>query len=84
MASPALTADEVRERIGFARRRKDELILLNGGDLLGADPHYRQQFVQEFFFHLVGAIEVLAQLVNEPRHLRLDVEDVSAPKVFRL
>jgi hypothetical protein len=83
MASPALTADEVRERLGFARRRKEELILLNDGDLPGADPHHRQQLVQEFFFHLVGAIEVLAQLVNEARNLRLDVEDASAPRVIQ-
>jgi hypothetical protein len=62
MAHVALTAEDVRERLGFARRRKDELIVLNGGNLPSADPHHRQQLVQEFFFHLVGAIEVLAKL----------------------
>jgi len=82
MEHPALTPEEVRERLGFARRRKEELVALNGGDLPGADPHNRQQLVQEFFFHLVGAIEMLAQLVNEVRHLRLDVEDASASAVI--
>jgi hypothetical protein len=83
MAHLALTAEEVRERLGSARRRKAELIALNGGDLPGADPHYRQQLVQELFFHLVGAIEVLAQLVNEARNLGLDVEDASARPVIQ-
>jgi len=83
MAHLALTAEEVRERLGYARRRKEELVALNGGDLPGADPHYRQQLVQEFFFHLVGAIEMLAQFVNEARNLRLDVEEVSASAVIQ-
>lgn len=82
MSRPALTPDEVRERLGFAHRRKEELAALNGGDLAGADPHMRQQLVQEFFFHLVGAIEVLAQLVNEVRNLGFPVEDVSAARVI--
>jgi hypothetical protein len=83
MAHLALPAGEVRERLGSARRRKEELIALNGGDLPGADPHYRQQLVQEFFFHIVGAIEMLAQLVNEARRLGFDVEDASASAVIR-
>jgi hypothetical protein len=83
MAHQPLTDEEVRERLAFARTRKEQLVLLNGGDLPGADPHYRQQLVQEFFFHLVGAIEVLAQRVNEARNLGLDVEDASASAVIR-
>jgi hypothetical protein len=83
MAHPPLTADDVRERLGFARRRKEELLALNGGDFLGADPQYRQQLVQEFFFHLVGAIEVLAQLVNEARNLGIPIEDASARRVSK-
>jgi hypothetical protein len=83
MAHLALTTEEMRERLGFARRRKEELVALNGGDLAGADPHYRQQLVQEYFFHLVGAIEMLAQFVNEARNLGLDVEDASVSRVIQ-
>jgi hypothetical protein len=81
VAHPALTADDVRERLGFARVKRDELVVLNDGDLPSADAQYRQQLVQEFFFHLVGAIEVLSQHVNEARALGLDVEVASASKV---
>ena len=59
-----------------------ELIALNGGDLPGADPQYRQQLVQEFFFHLVGAIDMLAQLVDEARGLNLGIEDASISRVI--
>lgn len=67
-----MTKDMVGERLGFARCRMKELLALNGGDLGGADQAQRQQLVQEFFFHLVGATEVLAQLVAEARHLDMD------------
>ena len=76
-----MDADDVRERLGFAERRLDELLDLNGGDLAGADVHERQQLIQELFFHLIGAIEVLAQLVNEARGLGLDDEDVAVYRV---
>jgi hypothetical protein len=36
-----LTPDDVHERLGFARERIGDLVALNGGDLLGADPHER-------------------------------------------
>src|SRR5947208_17174589 len=76
-----LTADDVQERLSFARRRVADLLVLNGGDLLGADPHERQMLIQEVFFHLVGAIEVFAQLVNEQRNLSQSSEDVSVSKI---
>jgi len=81
MTYTPITPDEVHERLGFARRRMDELLVLNGGDLPGSDVSERQQLVQEFFFHLVGAVEVLAQLVNERRGLGLTVEDASVRRV---
>jgi hypothetical protein len=76
-----MEAGDVRERLDFARRRLAQLLALNGGDLAGADVHERQQLIQEFFFHLIGAIEVLAQLVNEVRVLGLDDEGVSVSAV---
>jgi hypothetical protein len=72
---------DVRERLSFAEKRLNELLTLNGGDLPGADAAERQQLVQEFFFHLVGATEVLAQLVSEVRGLGVETEGVSVRSV---
>jgi hypothetical protein len=76
-----LKADDVRTRLSFARRRIDDLLQLNRGDLLGADGNERQRLTQEVFFHLVGAIEVFAQLVNEQRKLGAASEDVSISRL---
>ena len=76
-----MTKDFVTERLGFAEKRLKEFFALNGGDLAGANPSERQQLLQEFFFHLVSTIEVLAQLVNEIRKLIRDPEDVSVRKI---
>ena len=43
----------------------------------GADGAERQQLIQEFFFHLVSAIEILAQAVNSVRELAIPAERVS-------
>jgi hypothetical protein len=75
--------DDVYERLSFAERRLQELLQLIGGNLSGADTSYRQQLVQEFFFHLVGATDVLAQFVNEVRGLGIDPEVVTIIKVSR-
>src|SRR5690348_3760108 len=81
--SAPLQPDDVRARRDYARTRIDDLLALNGGDLLGADAHERQRLSQEVFFHLVGAIEVLAQLVNDRRHLGLSSEDATTSSVVR-
>jgi hypothetical protein len=78
-----VTPEDVRERLGFAAARQLELLQLNGGDLVRADPRSRQQLVQEFFFHLIGAVEMLAQFVNESRNLGLDEEDATARSVAK-
>lgn len=80
MAAP-LQPDEVCARLRYARIRIDDLLALNGGDLPGADGDVRQRLTQEVFFHLVGAIEVFAQLVNERRNLGYLSEDVSISKL---
>ena len=76
-----LRPEDVRDRLGYARVRINELLALNRGDLPGADAHARQRLTQEVFFHLVGAIEVFAQLVNEQRNLGVASEDVSIGRV---
>ena len=72
----------VNDRLFFAKRRLEELQRLNNGDIAGADPRDRQQLIQEFFFHLVGAIEFLAQVINNSLKLNIPAEEVSARKVF--
>jgi len=62
----------VTNRLLFAKRRLDELTKLGGvnsGTLLQAET---QQRIQEFFFHLVGAIDFLAQAINDDRKLIVD------------
>ena len=69
------------QRIGFAERRLSELLQLNGGDLNGADELQRQQLVQEFFFHLVASIDMLAASVNDSRTLKISEDTITARKV---
>jgi hypothetical protein len=74
---PALSADHAQERLDFAQVRLDEFVSLAGGRLAGADGHERQRLIQEFFFHLLGAADFLAQYVHEARGLGRDIEMVT-------
>ena len=76
--------EEIKTKLSFAERRLRDLCLLNDGDILGADSGERQMLIQEFFFHLVGSIEYLAQWVNEEKYLGLDKNHVSLTKVREL
>lgn len=76
-----LQPDDVRSRLGYGRARIDDLLSLNRGELLGANGNERQRLTQEVFFHLVGAIEVFAQLANERRNLGRASEDVSISRL---
>ena len=78
-----MIAQTVREKLTFAHRRLRDLDTLIEQNHLAADPDARHQLTQEFFFHLIGAIEYLAQLVNEQRALGLVPEDVAMHKVIR-
>lgn len=73
--------EAVRDRLDFAERRLDDLRALNGGDLAGAADSDRQQLIQEYFFHLVGAIDFLAQSINVAREL--DLDHVNVPNVAK-
>ena len=75
----------VIDRLYFAKRRLTDLeeLACNGEDLCGADPKERQQLIQEFFFHLVGAIEFLAQVVNTSKTLKINAEEVTVSKVCK-
>jgi len=75
--------ENVEQRLNSAQKRLDDLRTLNRGNLPGANPWERQQLVQEFFFHLGGAIDVLAQCVNDAKVLGLDSENVSVSSVIK-
>ena len=74
-------SDASKDRLQFAERRLNDLRVLNNGDIAGAPHEERQQPIQEFFFHLVGAIDFLAQHINVARELGLDAEAVTVQKV---
>jgi hypothetical protein len=59
----------------------NELLSLNGGNLPGAKATDKHRLVQEFFFHLVGAVDWAAQVVNERCELHLDPDQVTVPVV---
>ena len=63
MANPAST----RNRLLFAEKRLDNLKSLNNGNIRRANGRERQQLIQEFFFHLVGTIDFLLQVVNQEK-----------------
>ncbi|MGA2523761.1 MAG: hypothetical protein ABSF65_06370 [Candidatus Bathyarchaeia archaeon] len=76
-----MNADAVKDSLSFAHRRLGELKTLNNGDLAGTKPEDRQILIEEFFFHLVGAVEILAQMINNQRTLGLDPERVTVRTV---
>jgi hypothetical protein len=78
-----MAPESIRQKLGFARARLADLEALIAENRLGAEADARQQLTQEFFFHLVGATEYLAQLVNERRSLKLRPEDVVVHKVAK-
>jgi len=75
--------EKINERLTFARQRLEELGEINKkyGDISVAKGTDTQKLIQEFFFHLVGAIDFLAQLVNTSKNLGIDIEDVIVRKV---
>jgi hypothetical protein len=76
-----MVPESVHQKLGFARARLADLEALIADNRLAADPNARHQLTQEFFFHVVGATEYLAQLVNERRSLQLRSEDIAVHKV---
>lgn len=74
-------AESTRNRLYFAEKRLNELKKLNNGKIEGASGKERQQLIQEFFFHLVGSIDFLFQVVNQSRKLCIPEEDVKEPIV---
>ena len=68
-----MDAHTIRQRLSSAALRLTELLaLIRGGDLGGTAADDRDRLTMEFFFHTVGAIEFLAQFINERLNLSLD------------
>ncbi len=61
----------INDCLSFSIRRLKDLENLNNGDIAGADRELREQLVREFFFHLVGAIDFLSQLINTKKNLQI-------------
>jgi hypothetical protein len=78
-----MVPESVEQKLRFARARLADLNALIQDSRFAADPDARHQVTQEFFFHVVGATEYLAQLVNERRSLLLGAERVAVYKVAR-
>lgn len=78
-----MVPESVSQKLRFARVRLADLSVLIQNNRLAADRDARHQLTQEFFFHVVGATEYLAQPVNERRALSLRAENVAVYKVAR-
>jgi hypothetical protein len=78
-----MNVEAVKDSLSFAKQRLDELKKLNDGDLAGAKHENRQPLIQEFFFHLVGAVDILAQVINKKRSLSLCPAQVSVREVLK-
>ena len=78
-----INRQDVEQKLRFARTRLDELLALNDGSLPGADSDDKHRLIQEYFFHLAGSTEVLAQLVNEHRALGFSIDEVSKSTVLQ-
>ncbi len=81
---PSLDYDAVEQRLRFARKRAQDLATLNGGNLLNAEQDVRQQLIQEFFFHLLGAVDYFAAYVDQERGTGLGVDRATIGKLIGL
>ena len=78
-----MNREDVSEKLDFARRRMGDIGELIATRRLAAEPLERQQLLQEFLFHLVGAIDLVGQFVNEVRGLGMSIEEVTISEVTR-
>ncbi len=76
-------SDTVYMKLEFANNRLKDIRELIANNQLSSNPNARHQLTQEFFFHLTGSIEYLAQLLNECYKLGINCEDVAIYKVIK-
>lgn len=77
-----MAPEEVRARLTSAQIRLADLCGLTPS-LPRTDSALRLRLAQEFFFHLIGAVDVLAQIVNERLMLGIPIEDAGIRNVFK-
>jgi len=78
-----MNVSALNDSLLFAQKRLDELKRLNNGNLAGAKPKDRQILIQEFFCHLVSAIEILWQVINKSKKLGIPDSQVCSEKVLK-
>jgi hypothetical protein len=78
-----LIPETIYQKLEFARTRLEDFEKLIAKNKLGSDPSARHQLTQEFFFHLLGSTEYLAQLVNESRGFGIDADKVAIYKIVK-
>lgn len=76
-----MISENIYQKLAFAQRRLNDLEALINNNRLATDPDMRHQLTQEFFFHLVGATEYLAQFVNERRQLNFPPQNAAIYKI---
>jgi hypothetical protein len=78
-----LIAETVNQKLEFAKNRLTAFEALISNNELSTDPNVRPKIIQEFFFHLHGATEYLAQLVNERLSLGLNSDHLALHKIVK-
>lgn len=75
--------EAILQKLEFARRRRSDMQALNSGNFPSAPALEKHQLAQEFFFHLLGAVELTAQFTNEVLRLGIDLDRVTANNVIK-
>lgn len=73
----------VIDKLGYAQNRLDKLVELARMELFFSEFDTRQRVMQEFFFHLLGSVEYLMQLVNNRLELGHNPVDVTIKRTIK-
>lgn len=83
VARRPIRQEEIHQKVAFAERGMTDLLSLNDGNLPGAPAFEKHLLAQEFFFHLIGAVEFTAQYVNDACDLGVEPDEVRVGGVLR-
>jgi hypothetical protein len=79
-SQPLQDPEAIELRLRSAELRLEQLLGIQSPWTRGENAAERTRLAQEFFFHLIGAVEAIAHIINERRHL-MNTEDVTIRKV---